>query len=790
MFSIIISEKGGAERREAFDRTEIKVGRVQGNDLMLPKGNVSKRHARLLYRDGRFIVTDLKSTNGTYVNGRKIAQATIVREGDKIYIGDFVLRIEMAGASQPGVAPPQAPNGPQAEPSVDESGEPSGQSLNQGSGQFEGGASGPTAMPGPPAMSSAPPMPAVPPAPPAPVMQPAMQPPMGQPQPTAPGPHGPPQMPMGQAGARPSQIPAPVGAPMNPPTPPLVSQAPMPQPVPVGNPGGAFPPQPPVPQAGGPVSAGSASAQPSNFPPQPPRYGAPPQPSTSQPPMQPASMQVQPIAGVTPQSSPIPSVIPSAGAQSAPVISTPPPPVSSSGSPLSVPPGAQPPSTPQSHSVPPQTPQRRVDKPVEPSQVAEHRAILGKLMQRVLGAIDLAPLANGNVPEPNAVAAIERALRDQANALRAEVPAGLDLEVLVAEARRELFELGPIGPLLEDEDVEEVQVIRHDHIVALHGRRQVATEIAFSSEEAVARVVRRVCQRAGRPLGHGEVFLERRLERGGRLFGVLPPASGEGHMLVFRKPQRALLTLEDLVRSGTISRAIATLLTQCVAGRANVLVTGAVSSGATSLLGALAGSGSIDDRVIVLQEDDELVFNQPHTVSILLGDTAEEGARAVRTAIRVRPDRLVVGAFAGHVVAEVVDAVGDGVDGVLASARAPTIRQLIQRCPADLAATRGLASVDVAREWLAAAFDIIIEVARLRDGRHRVMRVAELVFNGEGGTRELGARDIFTFSVERTAAGGTVEGSFHPTGHVPRIMEDMNARGANVDLSIFNRPSR
>src|SRR4051794_15228488 len=94
MFSVIISEKGGAERREAFDRTEINVGRVQGNDLMLPKGNVSKRHARLLYRDGRFIVTDLKSTNGTYVNGRKIAQATIVREGDKIYIGDFVLRLD------------------------------------------------------------------------------------------------------------------------------------------------------------------------------------------------------------------------------------------------------------------------------------------------------------------------------------------------------------------------------------------------------------------------------------------------------------------------------------------------------------------------------------------------------------------------------------------------------------------------------------------------------------------------------------------------------------------------
>ncbi len=99
MFSVIISEKGGAERREGYDRTDITIGRVQGNDLVLPKGNVSKRHARVRYREGGFIVTDLGSTNGTYVNGRKIAQATIVREGDKIYIGDFVLRIEAGGGA-------------------------------------------------------------------------------------------------------------------------------------------------------------------------------------------------------------------------------------------------------------------------------------------------------------------------------------------------------------------------------------------------------------------------------------------------------------------------------------------------------------------------------------------------------------------------------------------------------------------------------------------------------------------------------------------------------------------
>lgn len=408
-------------------------------------------------------------------------------------------------------------------------------------------------------------------------------------------------------------------------------------------------------------------------------------------------------------------------------------------------------------------------------------------MDRVNQSVDVSTLASGDPPTPALSAAVERALTDHANGMRGELPPGVDVDVIVAEARRELFDLGPVGPLLDDEYAEEVQLIRHDHLVAMHGKKQVATEIAFTSEAAVARLVRRICVRSGRPLQHGELFVERRLERGARLFGVLPPASGEGHMLVFRKPQRALATLDELVKSGAVARQMATLLAQAVQGRANILVTGSVGAGATTLLGALAGAGNLEDRVVVLEEDEELVLNQPHTVSMLLGDTAEEGARAVHAAIRVRPDRLVVGAFAGHVVPEIVDAIGDGLDGVLAAARAPTLRHLVARLPADIAATRKLLGLDTAREWLASSFDLVLEVARLRDGRNRVMRVAEFTL-AESSPLEL--RDIFTFTVERTAAGGTVEGSFHPTGAVPRIAEDLVARGVPLDLGIFKRTTR
>jgi pilus assembly protein CpaF len=761
MFSVIISEKGGAERREAFDRSEINVGRVQGNDLMLPKGNVSKRHARLLYRDGRFIVTDLKSTNGTYVNGRKIAQATIVREGDKIYIGDFVLRIESASsvsANMPAAAlpPPPMHDDPGLDLAPPSGPVPPGHSTSaqipiQGlvgdpRGSIPDG--GPVALRGPATIGPQPYPTMVPNGS---VLPPSVEVPSSQPSSVeklvrAPAPRiepkpgetlnrqdiishfplehdpddsgmivpGPPRVPLSTGPQTPN---APFAA--NSPRP--VSRAPQPRPTTTS--GSPLPPDRSLSPSGMPVDRGTSP-----------------------------SMGLQGLLQGAPGS---PTVVPS-------------------GQPSSLP--ARPPL---------HTAAFDADGGAANARIAAQRGALIALIDRVSELVDLRALDSGAPPDDAMIGRVDRALAERTTILRAEggLPGDVDVDALLTEARRELLDLGPLASLFADEDVSEIQIVRSDHVVAMHGRRQVPSDIGFSSEAAVARVVRRLCVSAGKPLQPGEHFVERRLPRGARLFAVLPPASDQGHMVVIRKPQRADLTLEDLVRSGTISRAMAGLFAQCVEARANLLVTGAVGAGATSLLGALAAAGSTTDRVVVLQEDDELIFTQPHTISILLGETPEEGARAVQAAARIRPDRLVIGAFAGSVAAEVVDAMGDGVDGVLAAARAPTLRQATARLTADLAATKPGLTPDIAREWLASAFDLVIEIARLRDGRHRVLRVAELEMEGS----RLAVRDIFTFAVERTAAGGSLEGSFHPTGVVPAIVEDLAARGIQIDASIFKR---
>ena len=745
MFSIIISEKGGAERRETFDKNEINVGRVQGNDLMLPKGNVSKHHARLLFRDGRFIVTDLKSTNGTYVNGRKIAQATIVREGDKIYIGDFVLRIEAGAAAAQGAPAPLAveDTGSAARPPPDDgvaSAPPSSPAVDTG---FPGKA-GPAPAPGPQAATSAmqvaafaagPSLAAALPAPYAPPVYeggnkvssiPAEPPSSSQPSSAAERALRPPSPRIEpKTGDRhevishfplehdPDEsvhfaVPAPPRVPSAP-KPPVAQTMPAPAPVqapppvapaPQGAPGQR--PQPtrnPAPQAAPPPMAGPRPAGPPG-PPQLPRpedavsaQVLPPAPSAIPP--TPVATGAQPAPGPT---APATSVLPSQAFPTAPPVSRPEA-AAAQGDPAALARRAAP--SAGAHGP-------------DPAHAAARRAALLALLERVAAAVDPKLLADGAPPDEAAAARIDRALADAAAPLRGQPE--LDAQALIADARRELCEHGPLTPLLKDEDVTEIQVIRHDYVVAMHGRRQVPSEVAFSSEEAVRRAIQRLCLASGRPLGEGEAFVERRLAPAvgaGRLFAVMPRAEDQGHMVVIRKPQRADLTLEDLVRSGTISRAMAGLLAQCVAARANILVTGPVGAGTTTLIGALARRGSTDDRVVVLQEDDELIFTQPHTLSILLGDTPAERARAVQAAARVRPDRLVVGAFAGPLAAEVVDAIGDGVDGVIAGARAPTLRHAVLRLTADLAATRPGLTADVAREWLASAFDLAIEVARL-----------------------------------------------------------------------------
>jgi len=606
VFSVVIHEKGGAERREQFETAELTVGRVQGNELMLPKGNVSKRHARLLYRDGRFIVTDLNSTNGTYVNRRRITQATIVREGDRIYVGDFVLRIELPG----------------------------------GEGDAADGAARPELISAPDEVSTTGPSPAAP---------------------------------NLAASLRP--------------TPEEEDEL-------TRIPGPARTLEPPR----APSSTASSDA--------PPRPGSFPANETT-----------------------------------------------------------------GTHHV------GRTTQDDSPSH--ERNALTGVLNAVVeavaerIGAAAFEPPLAADLAER-----VELTLREIVGkaATVKDAPMSLAPERLLELARDELLELGPIGDLLADASVSEIGVVRFDQVVAARAGRSLAVEPGFSSERALGWAVARLRFDSMQ----GGTDFEFRMESGSRV-SVDPGATGKAACVLIRKAERLALTLDELVRRGVISRAMATFFRHCLVGRVNLLVVGGHDGSAEQLLSALVGSQG-DARSVWV--GDGVVGQSEVAVDFGLGSVAE-ARRALAVKAGLPGVRFAARLGTPEVTAAVTEMVASGVDGVLALRHASSIKRALMRLSAEIAAARPGLGIRAARELLAGAYDVVVEVARLRDERVRVLRVVELT---GVGAEEIEVQEIFTFLPDRTAAGGAVEGTFNPSGTVPQVVEAMRARGENLDSCLFSRP--
>jgi len=661
-FAVIISEKGGQERREVFDKNEISIGRVQGNDLLLPKGNVSKRHARIVFRDGRFIVTDLKSTNGSYVNGHRIAQATIVREGDKIYIGDFILKVEaMSGPSAAPSTPERRPmdsDMPGAMISEQSVATPPPRASNEGSAVSH------IPLEQDPDDLSATGMPII--------------------------------------GATRTTI-------------GTESRPPRPMPM---------------------QSAGTIARQPAPPVAPPPAPPAPPVPVAA-PPAQPQAQR--------------PALAPAVGA--GPAIA----------------------------SRPARSREPAISRP-------GHGSALGALLTRLSDVVDL---DEGDAFAPVSDAkrtSVERVLREQARALQqeGELPAGVALDDLVRDAAREALGAGPLEALLDDDDVVEVQISRFDQMmVHREGGASTPLDVGFSGEPALRRAIGRLAHSAGVRLREGESTIDARLPSGAHLTAILPPVAANGTVVVLRKRRRADLGLEDLVRSGTLSRAMATFLQQCIAAKANILIAGPLGAGTTTLMGALAGAIPTEERVFAIQDIDELVLAHPYGASFMVPDTSDAGGRVVRMATSLRPDRLLVGVMAGEIIGQVMEAIGGGTDGVTAAVRGPTLRQALARlAPALIAARPGLDAAS-ARSWIASSFDVAIEVARVKSGRHRVLRIAELAAE----SNEIKTKDVFEFVLD-AANPERGEGIFQPTGVIPAVVSELKAHGHRIDEAIFRRLPR
>jgi pilus assembly protein CpaF len=322
-----------------------------------------------------------------------------------------------------------------------------------------------------------------------------------------------------------------------------------------------------------------------------------------------------------------------------------------------------------------------------------------------------------------------------------DAPARERLVELVAERS---FGLGPLEPLLRDPSVDEVMVNGPDAVFVERAGRIEATGVRFEGAAALRHAIERILAPLGRRVDEAEPLCDARLPDGSRVNVVIAPLALDGPVLTIRRFRRRGLSPDDLVELGTWSPPLREALERAVAARCNVLVSGGTGSGKTTTLNALSSFIGATERVVTIEDAAELRLQQPHVVRLEARPPGVEGRgevsirRLVRNALRMRPDRIVVGEVRGAEALDMLQAMGSGHDGSLSTVHAGSAEEALRRVETlALMADVGLPHAAV-REQVAAAIDLVVHQARMRDGTRRVVSLSEVVRVASGpATREV-----------------------------------------------------
>ncbi|MCF7699482.1 CpaF family protein [Loktanella sp. M215] len=362
---------------------------------------------------------------------------------------------------------------------------------------------------------------------------------------------------------------------------------------------------------------------------------------------------------------------------------------------------------------------------------------------------------------------------------------------LVNELMDEVLGLGPLEPLLADPTVSDILVNGPDKIFVERRGLLERSPLRFRDEKHLLRIIDKIVSRVGRRIDESQPWVDARLPDGSRVNAIIKPCAIDGASLSIRKFSADKLTLDKLVGYGALNDTAAQFLAACVQSRMNALISGGTGSGKTTMLNAMSAFIDHRQRIVTIEDAAELQLQQDHVVRLETRPANAEGTglisqrELVKNALRMRPDRIVIGEVRGSEAFDMLQAMNTGHDGSMTTIHANTARDAISRLEQMVVMIGADFPLSAVRTQIAAGINIVVQLNRLADGSRRVMSISE-VTGLENGVVLM--QDIFAFRKTGLDAEGRVMGRFAPTGIRPKCMEQLQASGFDLPLGTFTAP--
>jgi len=417
----------------------------------------------------------------------------------------------------------------------------------------------------------------------------------------------------------------------------------------------------------------------------------------------------------------------------------------------------------------------------------EYQQLKGRVHQELLNRLNLERLTR--VRREDAEPEIRQVIATIIEGLTATMPLNLlERETLVTDVLNELFGLGPLEALLRDPSVSDILVNRYDLVYVEREGKLQETDVVFRDDRHLVQIIERIVSSVGRRIDESSPMVDARLKDGSRVNAIIPPLALDGAALSIRRFRTDRLGAHDLVARDALTQPMMDFLKAAVACRLNVIVSGGTGAGKTTLLNILSGFIANGERIVTIEDAAELMLRQRHVVRLETRPANIEGRGAVRqrdlvvNALRMRPDRIIMGEVRSEEALDMLQAMNTGHDGSLTTIHANTPRDALYRLDTMVAMANLNIPEKAIRQQIASAINIIVQVTRLSDGTRKITGISELTgMEGEVITMQ----DIFVF--ERTGIGpdGKVCGRFRATGIRPKCSERLAAAGMRLPADMF-----